>query len=339
MEDIHPDKWSVSNKHAQNVIAKYLFEHFSQELSLPSDVQLSFNYRAEDGMYDDATKTVYINLSSMAQYQKYAGIKLLNTMAHECKHAEQYALCHQVHAGHVQYGNLSPFQQSILSNLDHHLPIDYINPIYTYNRIIPALEESQFIEQGTVTAMYGAQPTECEAFTYAMSKTYNYIDQHHISIEDSVTLNRLLSGPSINEAVLTYLQSDKDIAKHVRQVYRDMCQQNLHEKDIPLFITIEQAMILTHMVNTNTINQQKADSIISSDFQAKETDRLTDMIHNMPERDDDEVIYEDEPDYVQEFQYGTREFQQAHHINEDKKTQEQPSHEPSSHDDDERDFP
>ena len=59
----------------------------------------------------------------------------------------------------------------------------------------------------------------------------------------------------------------------------------------------------------------------------------------MPERDDDEVIYEDEPDYVQKFQYGTREFQQSHHINEDKETQEQPSHEPSFHDDDEIDFP
>ena len=339
MDDIHPDKWPVSNKHAQKEIAKYLLEHFATELSLPGDIKLSFNYHAEEGMYDDSTKTVYINLSSTEKYQKYAGIKLLNTMAHECKHAEQYALYHQVHAGHVQYGNLSPFQQSIVNNLNDYVQVDYINSAFQYDKILNPLDTSTYIQKGYVTVLYGVQPIECDTFTYAMSETYHYIDQQHISIDNSIVENRILSGPNINEAVTLYSKTDTDIAKHVRQIYRDMCQQNLHEKDIPLFITIEQAMILTHMVNTNTIDQQKADSIISPDFQAKETARLTDMIRNMQERDDDEVIYEDEPDYVQEFQYGTREFQQTHHINEDKETQEQPSHEQSSHDDDEIDFP
>ena len=339
MNDIHPDKWPASNKHAQKEIAKYLFEYFSTELSLPGDIKLSFNYRAEDGMYDDATQTVYINLASLEIYQSYAGIKLLNTIAHECKHAEQYTLCHQIHAGHVQYGNLSPFQQSIINNLDHTMPVDYINPTYEYDKIINDLEASQYIGKSPITAMYGIQPSECDALTYAMSLIDEYFKQNHIYPTDSILRNRLLAGPHINIPVGTYLHSDKEIAKHVRQVYRDMCQQNIHEKDIPLFITIEQAMILSHMVSSNNIDQQKVDAVISSDFQAKETERLTDMIRNMPERDDDEVIYEDEPDYVQEFQYGTREFQQAHHINEDKETQEQPPHESSSHDDDEIDFP
>lgn len=338
MNNIHPDKWPVSNKHAQKEIAKYLFEHFSTELSLPGDIKLSFNYRAEDGMYNDATKTLHINLAVLEEYQIYAGIKLFNTIAHECKHAEQYTLCHQVQTGQVQYGNLSPFQQSIINNLDHYRQINYLNPTKQYDRIIMPLDAYPYIKTSAVTAMYCMQPSECDAFTYAMALTDEYLNRNHIDTIDSQLRNRVLAGSDINTAVMTNLDTDKQMAKHVRQLYRDICNQNLHEKDIPLFVALEQAMILTHMTNNNNINQLKAESILSTEFKTLETDRLTDMIHNMPERDDDEVIYEDEPDYVQEFQYGTREFQQTHHINEDKETQEQPSHESSSHDDDEIDI-
>lgn len=236
--------------------------------------------------------------------------------------------------------NLTPYQAAIIDNYS----LQNNNPYIKYQNL-QSYVQLQDICQNTnkptdkIEALDILQPAEFDAYAFAMHKTDHYMQQYNIEIADYQTKNRILGGAQVHPAIIAFLPQDKKIAEHLRQIYRDMCQQNLQDKDIPLFITLERAMILTHMADCNNKDPKTIAALLSDKFYTTETEHLTELIHNMPERDDDEVIYEDEPDYAIEFQYGTKEFRDVYHLNDDKKTQEQPSHEPSSHDDDERDFP
>lgn len=339
--DIIPSQWvKLRNNTACQKIAKLIFQEYQQKLELDPTIKLKFDKISANGIYDHETKTLYINPMIFTQHGEYSGIAMLNTMAHEAKHAWQYQMYDNLQQHHHKQ-QLSAYNEAILIALTPKSYSPYLptNNTYTFNVQITNNSIKLPSEHSRIYAMYPLQPAELDAFTYAMKETYCFINDNGIEINDPITKNRILSGPDINSAIVQYINEDKNIAKHVRQIYLDMSYQKLQEPDIQLFITLERAMILTHMVNCNNKDQKTIDALLSDKFYTTETERLTELIHNMPERDDDEVIYEDEPDYVQKFQYGTREFQQSHHINEDKETQEQPSHEPSFHDDDEIDFP
>lgn len=336
-DKITPEKWKKLLFPFDKIqIAQKVFNYYKQILDLPQEVKLRFAKTTENGVYDDTTKTITINPYILKHQKEYSGLHLLNVIAHEAKHAQQYQLMHFMQKN--GNNNVTPYQAAIIDNYSS----QNNNPYIKYQNL-QSYVQLQDICQNTnkptdkIEALDILQPAEFDAYAFAMHETDHYMQQYNIEIADYQTKNRILGGAQVHPAIIAFLPQDKKIAEHLRQIYRDMCQQNLQDKDIPLFITLERAMILTHMADCNNKDQKTIDALLSDEFYTTETERLTELIHNMPERDDDEVVYEDEPDYAIEFQYGTREFQQAYHLNDD--TQTQPSHKPSSHDDDEIDFP
>lgn len=338
-DKIQPQSWGKTHfQFERKKIAQDILNYYKQVLNLPNEIKMVFNNHAENGVYHDKTKTITIHPKLLASNKEYSGLQLLNTIAHESKHAWQYQLMH--HKQNNPHATVNQYQDAIIINLTS----QDLNP---YNDVLSSQPHLQIsdtrasigVNVPQINALHVLQPSEYDAYAFAMGETMHYLQQYQIHIPDDQMRNRILGGAQLNSAIMEFIGQNNHIVHDVKQLYRDMYYQRLQEKDIPLFITLERAMILTHMVNRNNKDQKTIDALLSDKFYTTETERLAELIHNMPERDDDEVIYEDEPDYAIEFQYGTKEFRDVYHLNDDKETQEQPSHEPSSHDDDERDFP
>ena len=339
-DKIQPQYWEKTHfQFERKKIAQDVLNYYKQALNLPNEIKMVFKNHAENGVYNDKTKTITIHPKLLTSNQEYSGLHLLNIIAHESKHAWQYQLMH--HKQNHPHTTINQYQDAIIINL----ALQSQNP---YNGAYPSQAQIASInfpnslsnvDIPKIEALHILQPSEYDAYAFAMKETTHYLQQYQIYIPDDQMQNRIIGGAQLNSAIMAFIGYDNHIVHDVNQLYRDMYYQRIQEQEIPLFVKLEQAMILTHMSNCNNLTQQHIDNILSTNFQTAEMERLTEMIHNLPARDDDEVIYEDEPDYAMEFQYGTEKFRDVYHLNDDKETQEQPSHKQSSHDDDEIDFP